>query len=328
MDTLIRSYDFKNVAIVQKENVCDSRLDVKIMGEIIRGIRRPIPLIASNMSNVVNADFCIKLYKLGSLGFMHRAFQDNNRYIEEVVKISEICPITVASVGINEQDHSLVEQLIKHGRANVICIDVAHCFSKNTLKMCKYIKEHHPTIKIVVGNTVNPDAIEFFNDYVDAIKIGCATGSCCETKNTSGAYKPQFSAVYDMKEKAQKYGMPLISDGGIREPADFSKSIGAGASAAMAGYIFARCPESAAKVIDIDGTKKKSMSGMASRIVQEKWKNKVSNDCPEGKTILVDIGESVEKLLERYSGALRSGISYAGFDNVQDFKKGCEFILI
>lgn len=323
-----RSYAFSDMAIIQKENICDSRLDANVEGEVIRGIVRPIPLIAANMSTVVNADFCILLYKLGSLGFMHRAFPDNNKYIEEVAKISEICPITVASVGINEKDYFLVEQLIRHGRASVICIDVAHCFSKNTLIMCKHIRENYPTIRIVVGNTINPDAIEFFNDYVDAIKVGCASGSCCETKNTSGCYKPQFSAVYDMKEKSQKYGMPLISDGGVREPADFSKSIGAGASATMAGYIFARCPESAAKIIEIDGIKKKSMSGMASRLVQEKWKNKVSNDCPEGKTILIDIGESAEKLLERYSGALRSGVSYAGFDNIEDFKRNCEFLLI
>lgn len=328
MDTLIRSYSFNQVAICQKENICNSRLDAKIEGEIIRGITRPIPLIASNMSNVVNADFCIKLYRLGSLGFMHRAFQDSNKYLEEVVKISEMCPITVASVGINEKDYFLVEQLIKHGRANVICIDIAHCFSKYTLTMCKHIKEHHPTVKIVVGNTVNPDAIEFFNDYVDAIKIGCASGSCCETKNTSGCYKPQFSAVHDMKEKAQKYGMPLISDGGIREPADFSKSIGAGANAVMAGYIFARCPESSAKTVDIDGVEKKIMSGMASRAVQIKWKGKISNDCPEGKTTFLELGEPVEALLNRYAGALRSAISYSGENNIESFRKTCNFILI
>lgn len=323
-----QSYGFNQIAIKQKQCIVKSRKDIKIESEIIRGIRRPELLIASNMSNVVNADFCIKLYKLGSLGFMHRAFQDNNKYIEEVIKISEICPVTVASVGINEKDYFLVEQLIRYGRASVICIDVAHCFSKNTLIMCKHIRENYPTIRIVVGNTINPNAIEFFNDYVDAIKVGCASGSCCETRNTSGCYKPQFSAVYDMKEKAQKYGMPLISDGGVREPADFSKSIGAGASATMAGYIFARCPESAAKIIEIDGTKKKSMSGMASRLVQEEWKNKVSNDCPEGATRIIDIGEPVEDLIKRYAGALRSGISYSGFNNIQDFREGCDFILV
>jgi len=322
------SYRFDQIAIKQKQLIVKSRSDINIESEIIRGIRIRIPIIASNMVNVINSSFCIELYKLGALGFMHRAFQDDTKYIEEVVKISEICPITVASIGINEQDYFLVEQLINHGGANVICIDVAHCFSKSTLIMCKHIREHYPNVRVVVGNTVNPDAIEFFNDYVDAIKVGCATGSCCETKNTSGAYKPQFSAIYDMREKAQKYDMPLISDGGIREPADFSKSMGAGASAAMAGYIFARCPESAAKTIDIDGIEKKIMSGMASRVVQTKWRGKVHNNCPEGKTIFLDLGESVEKLLERYSGALRSGISYSGCNNIENFKKNCEFILI
>jgi IMP dehydrogenase len=122
--------------------------------------------------------------------------------------------------------------------------------------------------------------------------------------------------------------MPIISDGSIKKPADFVKAIGAGASAVMGGQIFARCPESAAPIIEVDGIKKKVYSGMASRVVQEKWRGKVHNDCPEGKTIFLDIGEPVEKLLNRYCGALRSGISYGGFDNISDFLKNCEFILV
>lgn len=327
MNDLVRSYSFKDVAIKQQQCIVNSRKDIKIESEIIRGVKIKIPLIASNMIDVVNSSFCNQLYKLGSLGFMHRGFSNNEKHIEEIQRISRECSVVVASIGIQTQDYFLVEQLIKAG-TNVICIDVAHCFSNNTLQLCKHIKEHHPTVKIVVGNTVNPDAIEFFNDYVDAIKCGCASGGCCETRNTSGSYKPQWSTIYDMKERAQIYGMPLISDGGIREPADFSKSLGAGASSCMAGSIFARCPESSSKTIEIDGVKKKLIRGMASRAIQEKWRGNVSNDCPEGRSVFLDEGESVEKLLERYSGALRSGISYSGFDNVQDFQKGCEFILI
>lgn len=145
---------------------------------------------------------------------------------------------------------------------------------------------------------------------------------------TAGCYEPQFSAVLKFRERANELGMPIISDGSIKKPADFVKAIGAGASAVMAGQIFARCPESAAPIIEVDGIKKKTYSGMASRAVQEKWRGKVNNDCPEGKTILLDIGESVGKLLNRYCGALRSGVSYAGFNNINAFRRNCEFILI
>jgi len=322
-----KSYKFQDVAIQQKKCIVNSRSEVDIESEVIRGIKLSIPIISSNMVDVTNSNLAIKLYKLGGLGILHRGFPNEDDYVSEVQEITKKIPIVAVSIGVGANDCFLLNKLIKEG-SNLICIDVAHAYSNKTLEVCKHIKNLYPNIKIIVGNTINPDAIEFFNDYVDAIKIGCATGSACETRNTSGCYKPQFSAVYDMKMKAEKYGMPLISDGGIREPADFSKSIGAGASSAMGGYIFARCPESAAETIEIDGVQKKIMRGMASRSIQEKWKGKVSNSCPEGKTTFLDIGEPLVNLIQRYSGALRSGISYAGFNNVNDFRKNCEFILI
>lgn len=321
-----RSYKFSEVAIKQKENICNSRLDVEVGSEILPGIQRPIPLIAANMSTVVNADFCIKLYELGALGIMHRAFPDNENYVKEVKKIAEQCPVVAASIGINDNDFWLVEQLIKLGGANVLCVDVAHGFNKKSLKMCQHIRHFHPQVKIIAGNTINPDMLKMFGNYIDAIKVGIGGGNSCSTAETAGCTKNQFSAVYDFRE-VQKHGIKIISDGGIRLPSDFTKAIGAGASAVMAGSIFARCPESAAKTIEIDGVPKKLLAGMASTYVQEKWKGGVKpGTCSEGKVVYLDMGEPVEKLLQRYIGALRTGISYAGFNNVSDFQQGCEFI--
>lgn len=321
-----KSYRFDQVAIVQKRNICKSRQAVRIESEVIRGVMRPIPLIASNMSTVVNADFCVELYKHGALGIMHRADTRDNLF-DEVKKIARQCEWVGASIGINAFADQDCNMLVEAG-ANIIVIDIAHGYCDDVIFAGRYTKQKFPHVKVVVGNTVNPSMIEGVADFADAIKIGIASGFCCETKNTSGCYKPQFSAVYDMREKAHQYGIPMISDGGIREPADFTKSIGAGASSVMAGSIFCRCPESAGQIVDVDGKPKKIYSGMASRDVQQRWRGKVSNDCPEGKTVFLDLGEPVDKLLSRYAGALRSGISYAGFDNVDDFRKGCEFILL
>lgn len=179
MDTLVRSYSFSQVAIIQKENICQSRLDAKIEGEVIRGIVRPIPLIAANMSTVVNADFCVLLYRLGGLGVMHRAFKDNNEYIKEVAKIAEQCPVVAASVGIKKSDYFLVEQLIRLGGANIIFVDIAHGYSKFALRMCEHIKLLHPTVRVVAGNTVNPDMLTMFHHCIDAIKIGIGGGNSC-----------------------------------------------------------------------------------------------------------------------------------------------------
>ena len=322
-----RSYGFEDVAIKQQKNVCKSRLDVDISSEVIRGITRPVPLIASNMSTVVNSDFCIKLYNLGALGFMHRALHWNE-YRDEVMEIAKWCDVVCASVGIGDDQFDLAKKLITHG-ANVIVIDIAHGFTDEVVHMAKLIKGYSNEIKIVVGNTINVDSAYEVNDYVDALKIGIAQGSGCETYQMTGCTEKQFSAVLKFKDAAKKLGLPVISDGGVKCPGDVVKALGCGASAVMAGQIFARCPESAAEVIEINGKNKKIYAGMASRYVMDMWKNGVKNGtCVEGKTVYLDVGESLDKLIERYSGALRSGLTYSGARDIKEFQRKCGFVLL
>ncbi|MEK6880419.1 MAG: IMP dehydrogenase, partial [Nanoarchaeota archaeon] len=57
-----------------------------------------------------------------------------------------------------------------------------------------------------------------------------------------------------------------------------------------------------------------------------KWFGKVKNDTPEGKIEYLEIGENVDKLLRRYAGALRSGISYAGGKDIKTFQEDVEFV--
>jgi IMP dehydrogenase/GMP reductase len=180
--------------------------------------------------------------------------------------------------------------------------------------------------KLVIGNTTNEKMFIESYKYIDALKVGIAQGFVCETKNTAGCTEKQFSAILKFKNFANDFGVSIIGDGGVREPSDVVKAIGAGAKGVMAGKIFAACPESSAESIMIDGITKKIYAGMASRYVQEKWRGSVSNDCPEGKIAYLDIGESAENLIKRYSGALRSGISYSGATDIGSFQKNVSFI--
>lgn len=193
--------------------------------------------------------------------------------------------------------------------------------------MAKKIKKYCPKIKIIIGNATNPQIIKECYKIVDAIKIGIGQGSACETKDTAGCTEKMFSTILNFKKISKRYGIPIISDGGIRKPSDFVKAIAAGANSVMMGSVFCKCPESAGEVICIDDKKCKVYSGMASRKVQELWRGGLkSGTCPEGKTIHLDIGESVNKLIERYSGALRSGITYAGGNSIQTFQRKVRFV--
>lgn len=325
--SMSKSYGFEEIAIAQKKNKCRSRLDVDITSEVFRGIYREIPLIAANMSLVTNAEFCISLYKLGALGVMHRA---NNIDVlkKEVEIIAKQCDIVCASIGVGNDQFDLCRDLIKSG-ANVIFVDVAHGYSDYVIDIGKKIKRTFPSVKLVLGNTTNLNMLYEISDFADALKVGIANGSVCETKNTAGCNEKQFSSIFKFRQLSKEFGIPIISDGGIKEPSDFTKAIGAGANSVMAGRIFAMCPESAAPIVEENGCIKKIYAGMASRFVQEKWRGGLKKGtCPEGRVDHLDLGESAQDLLERYSGALKSGITYSGADNIESFQKNAEFVII
>lgn len=324
---LERSLGFEDVAIKQKKNICNSRLDVNIESEILKGIKRPTPLIASNMSTVVDANFCIKLYELGALGILHRADSHDN-IINSVKLIASKCDLVAASIGVEKDQFDFAKRLINNG-CNIITIDIAHGYSDIVLDLGKKIKKFSPSTKLIIGNTTNIDLIYECYNFVDAVKVGIANGMACETKNTAGCNEKQFSSVLKFKTIARNFEIPIISDGGIREPADLTKAIAAGANSAMIGSIFAACPESAAETVLINGEKKKLYAGMASEYVQNKWKGGLKpGTCAEGGVRFLDVGPSVNNIIETYSGALRSGITYAGANDILSFQKEVEFVRI
>lgn len=322
---LPESLGFEDVAISQGKNKVDSRLAVDTESEIIRGITRQIPLVATNMSTVVNSDFIIKLWKLGAAGIMHRAATDEV-IIAETKKIANACEHAIASVGVGPSQFELAQSLIRVG-ATCICVDVAHGYADYVIDFSRQIKRFSPSTKVIIGNSVNPNMVPEISDFADALKVGIAQGFACETKNTAGCTEKQFSAVLNFRDVCKKYGLPIISDGGLREPADFVKAIAAGAGSVWAGKIFAACPESAAETVVVDGKEKKLYAGMASRHVQNKWKGGLKpGTCPEGGIRYLDIGESAEDLLVRYVGALRTGITYAGAASVKELQDVVSFV--
>lgn len=321
------SLGFNDVSIQQEKNVVKSRLDIDISSEIINGISRPTPFIGANMSTVCNAEFCIQLYKVGAIGVLHRA-ADKVLLEQETKKISAACPIIAVSVGVGDDQFDLAKSLILAG-ANIIFIDIAHGYCDTVVEMAREIKKISRSIKVVCGNTTNPSILFDLHRCCDAVKVGIGQGLACDTKNTAGCTEKMFSTVLKFKELSRDLGIPIISDGGIRIPADCVKAIGAGASSVMMGSVFAMCPESAAEIVMTKDGSRKLYAGMASRYVQTIWKNGLKQGtCPEGNVVYLPVGESLEKLIERYSGALKSGITYTGAHNIKSFQDRVQFVRV
>jgi hypothetical protein len=68
---------------------------------------------------------------------------------------------------------------------------------------------------------------------------------------------------------------------------------------------------------------------MASEYVQIKWKGGLKpGTCAEGGIRYLPISEPVKMVLERYSGALRSGITYAGAKDIKSLHNCAEFVYL
>jgi IMP dehydrogenase len=76
------------------------------------------------------------------------------------------------------------------------------------------------------------------------VKVGIGAGSICTTRIVSGIGVPQITAVLESTEMADKYGIPVISDGGVKYSGDIVKALAAGAHVVMMGSMLAGCEES------------------------------------------------------------------------------------
>ena len=70
---------------------------------------------------------------------------------------------------------------------------------------------------------------------VDCVKVGIGPGSICTTRVVAGIGVPQITAIADCAEEADKYGIKVIGDGGIKYSGDITKALAAGAACVMLG---------------------------------------------------------------------------------------------
>ena len=79
------------------------------------------------------------------------------------------------------------------------------------------VKSKFPDLQVIAGNVATGAAAEaLIKAGVDAVKVGIGPGSICTTRVVAGIGVPQISAIMDCYEVADKYGIPIIADGGIK----------------------------------------------------------------------------------------------------------------
>jgi IMP dehydrogenase len=234
---------------------------------------------------------------------------------------------------MEERAAALVE-----AHADVLLVDTAHGHSKAVIKAVEKFKSMYSDIDLVAGNVVTAEATqELIEAGVDAVKVGIGPSAICTTRVVAGVGVPQITAVYECVEVAEKYGIPIIADGGIRYSGDIVKAIAAGASSVMIGSLFAGTEESPGDTIIYQGRSYKGHRGMGSIGAMRKRGGReryfqfseaaVEKLVPEGIEGRVPYKGLLGSYVYQLIGGLRHGMGYCGARNIEELRKNAKFII-
>ena len=242
--------------------------------------------------------------------------------------------LCAAAIGVTGDVLDRAGALIDAG-VDVLVLDSAHGHSANIMRCVGLVKEKFPDIQLIAGNVATAEATEaLIKAGADCVKVGIGPGSICTTRVVAGIGVPQISAVLQCAEMGDKYGIPVIADGGIKYSGDIVKAIAAGGRVVMLGSMLAGCEEAPGEMEVYQGRQFKVYRGMGSlgamqcgskdRYFQTNNKKLV----PEGVEGRVPYKGPVSDTIYQMMGGLRSGMGYCGAHNIEELRTRSKFVRI
>jgi len=240
-----------------------------------------------------------------------------------------------AAVGVSGDTLDRVSALVRAG-VDVVVVDTAHGHHKGVIDMVRQIKATFPDLAVIAGNIATGTAAEALIEAgVDGVKVGIGPGSICTTRVVAGVGVPQMTAIISVAQVAERHGIPIIADGGIRQTGDIAKAIAAGASTVMIGNLFAGVDEAPGEKLLLDGRSYKVYRGMGSLGAMAAGSaDRYFQDVEEGLPKLVPEGiegrvpskgplsDAVYQML----GGLRAAMGYCGCGTIEEMMERTRFI--
>ena len=242
-----------------------------------------------------------------------------------------------AATTVGDDGLERAERLIAAG-VDILVIDTAHGHSQRVLDAVTTAKKLSNSVRIIAGNVATAEGTQALIDAgADAIKIGIGPGSICTTRIVAGVGMPQLSAVMAAAEQADRSGVAVIADGGIKYSGDLAKALAGGAAAAMVGSLLAGTDESPGEVYLHQGRSYKAYRGMGSvgamargsadRYFQAEVRDTLKL-VPEGIEGQVPYKGPVAGVLHQLAGGLRAAMGYVGARDLAAFRDKATFVRI